>query len=282
VRAINGAFVESSFPRAMGVRHGVKQNSRKKKMDKANTLDRDLWYYYRLQPHVSYPIPWLHKGGKRFRYNGHRIDSWEKQDLFYPEFVIRAGRSVETDPCFILTMNTETHIAVLQWLRRGTDCFVDINESSRDLVHVAIQLAKQKGAIRLELMDTSTIRCPEEIRLSDLSFLTTGKTWYESILPGFIPTNSEEIEEMRNKVRTNTWASVIENQPILAEKIDTGRIHIHSPGSATRVVARSKKEGKSCHIFSTYMTKLLQGNGIQSLYGTTWSLDLTKIWYVPS
>lgn len=142
-------------------------------------------------------------------------------------FFIAAGKR----PCFVLTILENS--ATLQSLERGNDCFVEFNEKSKDLVIAAYKLAVEKGATSFTLTDNSYIYCNrenksnsnnntnnktnkkskhrlinEKVHLSDLSFLTTGKTWYESILP-FKPIEIYDIENSRLKVDNNSWFSVI-------------------------------------------------------------------------
>jgi len=69
-------------------------------------------------------------------------------------------------------------------LCRGITSFLDNQEGSTGLVLAALEIAKLKGAKTFEFTDNS-VKVVEgrKIRLSELSFLTTGKTWYQRILP---------------------------------------------------------------------------------------------------
>jgi len=191
------------------------------------------------------------------------------------DYMIYGGRQPDRQPCFTLSISPD-HTAVLTTLERGTDCFIHAPESSKGLVLSAYHLAAYNGATTMTLSDRSSLRCPYRISLPDLSFLTTGKTWYESILPTLrlVPTeNKDRFEAMRSKVQTNTWDSVsnrCNNLPLL----DTSDIDTSSPGSAMAVLNRAKKSGRYCQYFSENMTNLLACSGIESVYDMSWVCDI--------
>lgn len=61
-------------------------------------------------------------------------------------------------------------------------------EGTRDMLAVAFDIAKSRGAERIQLQDESTITCDsgETIKLGPFSFIRTGMTWYEKHF-GFKP-----------------------------------------------------------------------------------------------
>jgi hypothetical protein len=93
------------------------------------------------------------------------------------------GKSNIKQPCFIMKIVPGCASSIIS-LCRGITSFLDNQEGSTGLVLAALEIAKLKGAKTFEFTDNS-VKVVEgrKIRLSELSFLTTGKTWYQRILP---------------------------------------------------------------------------------------------------
>jgi hypothetical protein len=203
---------------------------------------------------------------REFKYNGEE------------ELIIHAGREPWKRPCFILKIIPGGE-AILMSLERGTDCFIDSYDNSKYLVKAAYMLAKQKGCSKLSLTDNSFIVCEgKKISLANLSFLTTGRTWYESILP-FRPVNyAGDIDNWREKVKTNSWQQIetyLHNKGFPYKFSITG-VDTAASGSAIKVFVTLKqlKNKKSCDIFANYMFQILQASGIFSLREIDWILDI--------
>jgi len=195
------------------------------------------------------------------QYNGHTIHVRETLDNLI--FI-----SADKHPCFIMELDTAT-------LTSLEGSFIDIHESTKDLVRVAVMIARKHGIHEIVFTDNSTIQCPQKVHLSDLSFLTTGKTWYESILPLEYMSDSR-IDQFRHRVMTNTWDDVFNRIRILGFTcpFDTTGIDTSTPGSAMAVLDRAKKSRSFCKYFSQYMGLLLISSHITSLHGDTWSHKL--------
>ena len=74
--------------------------------------------------------------------------------------------------------------SVLISVSRGITCFLDNKDDSNGIVLAGLEIAKLKGTKTFEFTDNSTKLIEgKKLKLSDLSFITTGKTWYERILP---------------------------------------------------------------------------------------------------
>ena len=228
------------------------------------------------------PIPpvWRHRqvvGVHIVKFHGHNIHVRETIDRDNQHLVfISAGRLEGQRPCFMMEMNLEDKTATLIGLERGRTCFIDAHESSKDLVRVAVMIAEQHGIREIEFTDNSTIQCPQKVRLSDLSFLTTGATWYESILP--LEYMSEKpIEHCRNIVRTNTWKDVLNRITFLGYTcpFDTAGIDITKPGSAMLVLARAKQQKRFCSYVSQTMDVLLVSSQIPTFHGDHWKATLS-------
>lgn len=217
------------------------------------------------------PVPpkWTQSGGGIVKFNGHNIHVRETLDETNNSLIfISAGL-----PCFMMEMNIETKTATLISLERGRTCFIDAHESSKDLVRVAAMIANNNGIHEIDLTDNSTLRCPHKIHMSDLLFLSTGKTWYESIFP--LEYMSEKpIEHYRNLVHTNTWKDVLHRITLLRFTcpFDTTGIDISKPGSAMSVFNRAKKDKQFCLYFSQMMDVLLVSSQITSLHGESWKI----------
>ena len=209
---------------------------------------------------LSTKLEWEQRGGS-IRYVGHPINIRKVHDgatIFF-----HGGQS---QPCFSLELFLKERHAILQGVKRRPDCFLDKHSDSRNIVRAAVDVAKEHGILTLELADNSTIRCPERITLSDLSFLTTGKTWYESILPNLKATDTNKLELWRSRVLSNTWRKVGVDLPMF----DTKGIDIDEAGSAMAVLARAKNSRNKCAVLSANMDQIIQQSGILSLYGRHW------------
>ena len=194
--------------------------------------------------------------------------------------------------CFILRIDTETNVASLNIINKSADCFNDESyDNSRDIVRAAYIIAKKKGCIRFELTDNSKIYCvpgknivsgygkdKDKIYLSDLYFLSTGKTWYESILKNLKPVkNIQLIEKNRIKVLTNTWDNVdkkLKNKFGIFYNFNVKNISTDKIGSAIKVLKQTINEKIHCEFFSKHMSELLLASKIISLHGSDWFIDI--------
>jgi hypothetical protein len=229
----------------------------------------------------STPVPpkWKHLqagGGHIVKFHGHSIYVRETPDESNNTLIfVSAGRLEGQRPCFMMDMNTEAKTATLISLERGSTCFIDAHESTKDLVRVAVMIANQRGIRELELTDNSTIQCPQKVHISDLSFLSTGKTWYESILP-LECLSDLPIEDYRKRVQKNAWKDVVSRIHMLGFScpFSTTGIDISAPGSAMAVFDRAKKSKQFCAYLSQYMEVLVVSSQITTLHGSVWKAHL--------
>lgn len=201
--------------------------------------------------------------GKRFRY-------WDQ-----PDGTVLGGNK-PTNPCFIL-LYSRGEESVLQSVAEEGNCSMDYGATSRDLVRAAVALAIHRGSQVLRLTDNSTkhLSNGKKFRLSDMNMMATGKTWYESVLPGLQlhPDETEDIAGTRHKVLTNKWDDV---GTCLAEVVDIGAgdaLDGSVPGSAMAVFKTLKESHGD--FFSIFWVKARKCSGFDSLYGTQWLLDLS-------
>lgn len=183
---------------------------------------------------------------------------------------------VNNTPCFRLSITPgDNSVACL--LSLDKECFLDNYDNSRDLVKAAYIIAKNKGAKTLKITDNSTIYCPDKVYLSNLSFLTTGKTWYESILDVY-PAEDEnnELATMRKRAFENKWIDVANNllRKDIVLPFSVKGIDINEQGSAMKVLAKAKNSKKFCNLFGKYMSEILLSSNIINFKGKEWLLDI--------
>lgn len=210
-------------------------------------------------------------------YNGHKIYYTSYQNEFNDNdtIFINGGRDSGRRPCFVLSIKGT--VGTLQSLERGSDCFVDRHDNSKDLVMAAFQIAKEKGCTDFELTDNSFKSCPpNRFNLSNVYFLTKGITWYESILPIKIKSWIEtKLNKYRQNVKKTKWTSIAKYLLDAGSNLDfvsTEGVDVNKAGSAMMVLNRIKdmKNDISCKFFSEYTGEILIASKIESFHSTTW------------
>lgn len=225
------------------------------------------------------PLPvWKQTGGDRYKvlFNNHPIIV--KEDIEGSFIMILGGEKKGGRPCFILDIDPDGNSTFidLEAGRTGDTCFTDNYQDSIALVKVALFILKERGAKQIELTDNSTIRCPDKINkidLAELSFITTGQTWYERQIPGLIPKEihiAERLEVWRRAVHEKIWAEVA---PWIPEAADQGS----SEELAKDVLSRMKKSGIWCKFFANNMDNCRKAFGIETrIHGSHWFAPITK------
>ena len=204
--------------------------------------------------------------GFRFKYTTYMDDT---------TYVFNGGNKYD---CFMLFINPD-HTAHLQGLRRGDNCSVEGGATSRNTLHAVLALAKEKGAKTLTLEDASNKYLPNKkyFSLSDMYFVTTGRTWYETY-GGFRPTDEfvDQVARWRHIVATNTWESVLtslhKSYSDVKIPVDVSDIDATTPGSAMIVLQRIK--AANTEFFADYNLNLAQSSGIGTLEKIKWIADL--------
>jgi hypothetical protein len=175
-------------------------------------------------------------------------------------------------PHFVLMIDpSDSSVALFQEVRRHCAMFVSEDDPwSRAVVRAAADIAGRRGVKAVYFTDYSymSLTYPDQIDLADLSFLTTGQTWYESILsPVYcISPEGENMEHYRHLARTNTWRQVGHG----LVDVDIPHIDIDASGSAMEMLNYMKKDGGFLEFFAKNMCKLLRRSGIHTLSGTDW------------
>jgi len=249
--------------------------------DRMNKLNRDIRLFYfknrfdmDMRGGATREHEIIYKGHKIY-YNNSRNVNGDINTLF-----IFGGRDAGRRPCF--EMSIKDKVASLISIERGVDCFVDRHNNTRDVVELAFQIATERGCTAFNLTDNSYIRCPPyRFNLSDVYFLTTGQTWYESILPIKIKSWSEhELEEYRQTVKKTKWTTIskyLSGKGVDLEFITnlTDGVDVNKTGSALAILSRIKhmKNVISCRFFSQNIDKILVASRVPSLYGKLWSYE---------
>ena len=232
-------------------------------------LEQDIYNYYRIK-YYTIKIKW--KQAETNSVNGRIINYREYNGNNGNDGTDTVIFADSSRPSFSLKIY-KTGEAILESINRRKTCFIDDHANSKDLVMMAFQLAKKKGVKTLEISDNSFIQCPEKIYLTDLYFLTTGKTWYESIIP-LKCGDQVLLDKFRELVKTNSWSSLYIKLIELKPDILNYDFKIDTDGSAMEVLSKLKKSGKHCKFFSENIDGLLLCSGIYSLRGFTWSILL--------
>jgi hypothetical protein len=191
---------------------------------------------------------------------------------------IATKKSDDKQPCFIMSI-TPGGSSLLTSISRGVACFEDTYDNSSDIVLAALEIARLKGAKTFEFTDNSTKTVSGlKLRLADLSFLTTGKTWYERILPIKPAANEEIVYIGRNRqlVLHNKWSDVYKELLKIGVEpnLNTEDIDVHAVGSAMKVLARAKKEKKNYLFFNNHMLDIIYASRVPTLQGVHWIMDI--------
>jgi hypothetical protein len=189
------------------------------------------------------------------------------------------GKANDKQPCFIMKI-IPGGASSLTSLSRGITCFLDNKDDSSGLLLAGLEIARLKGAKTFEFTDNSVkVVDGKKIRLSDLSFLTTGKTWYERILPNIKMVDEVErrsLEIRRKTVKENKWIDVYNNllNNNIIVSFDTSGIDINKTGSAMKVLDRAKKSKKYADFFHNEMETLIISSRVIPVRGSHWVMDI--------
>ena len=267
-------------------------------METFNTISHHNFTYYdgkippikdgRLQCKTTHGV--ILQDGFRYRYKCEKIGKTTLR--------IDGG---STAPCFVLMLHPDHKTGHLQDIAKRKGCSLDPSATMKAAGKAAFQVARDYGIRQIQLTDNSTKYLPsgKSFRLSVMKFLTTGQTWYESFLPvrPLSEKAAERFEQLRNIVRTNTWAEVYDclltNVPGIQIHVDISDIDSTLPGSAMTVLQRisllqnnnlqqlanpcGKPQGAkeaNTDFFADYGDILCTCSKIETTYGTEWIADV--------
>lgn len=229
----------------------------------------------RLDPPLFKQVGGVHKEGV-VAANGFRYKYIYIKEVDAYKFI--GGTRRGKKECFLLFVN-KNRIAILHSTHFDHDCSIENGSTAHNLVHAAFALAKEKGAVRIELNDGATKYLPngKHFHLSDMYFMATGQTWYEYVA-GVRPVPADEptIRRWRQKVLTNRWNDVFACLqaafPNVVIPVDIADIDGASAGSAMTVFRRIKEARTD--FFADYGSDLLHCSGFGPIERITWFADL--------
>jgi hypothetical protein len=200
------------------------------------------------------------------------------EDYEAEAYTIHAARPRRKTECFLLFVNKDK-TAELHSMRHSKDCSLQDNASSQNLLHAAVALAKDKGATRIELTDVANKHLPynKSFRLSNMYFLTSGRTWFETH-GGFQPiaADKKDVDQWRHQALTTRWNNVLKclrkRYPAFTIPVDTADIDGSAEGSAMAVFHRIKEAHTD--FFATYDRTLMLCSKIGPLESIVWYADL--------
>lgn len=160
--------------------------------------------------------------------------------------------------------------------------FVVNDPPTKDMIDIVVRLCKKRGAASLRIEDTTrytTVDC----LVSDVQFLSTGYTFYESLIPytawcsyNHVDNSSSYIENHRKRIQMYTWFDVEKHLRNKASNItlpsDISDIDILEEGSAMRVCHRIWED--DLKFFHTYMGDIPPREFSISLIGLHWIFNL--------
>lgn len=191
-------------------------------------------------------------------------------------YVINGGNR---RPCFVLHMYPDNTQALLLDIMRSGTCSIDPGATTKHAGTAAFALAKELGATRIILTDNSTKHLTDTSAfvVSDMEFLSSGRTWYETFLPiRPVPHLQAGVERFRNTVRQNSWDTVLnclrELHPDIVVPVSADGIDTSAPGSAMLMFRRLK--AARTIFFADYRWELPSCSGIMTLQGSQWIADL--------
>lgn len=146
-----------------------------------------------------------------------------------------------------------------------------------------IAVAKERGITRIEFTDDLSIRYRDgrKFLLSEISILTTGATWMETVLQTPVRPANEVFARVfprwRQAMMATSWDSVLSHltrfYPDIIAPISTSDIDTNAPGSAMIVLQRIKESAPE--FFVTYHTHLSACCNICNLLGVSWYVILS-------
>ena len=217
-------------------------------------------------------------------------DLWDADILYADTGIIEEGgfayqyRNFQSENAIEISRGSEYYFLVfydnapakLFGIRSHKNRFLEGDAATEHMVKAALRLAKERGISQVQIDDDVKKRLDNDsyFHLSDMHFLTTGYTWYESLNIGIYPRDimKRSLELYRDRVRTNTWASVAARLHIPPElSIDISDIDVTAPGSAMTVLQRIRDIDIS--FFAKYNLALPVASGIY-VHFEEWVADL--------
>ena len=209
---------------------------------------------------------------KIIEYNGKRYKYRETDDGNHIFLYRKQGAS-----CFEIFIETVSGItfAHLNTFNNFSDCSIDNDSVGSDMLLAIVDILKPRTDITyLAFSDNSGKEIAPNvwIRLSDVYFVATGKTWYGSVLP-LVPDDQEFFNYNYRQITSATWTETLrfmEYHSTIPIKIPVSIKDIDptAPGSAM-LVFRRIKDAKT-DFFAKYRNLIMPSVGCNSFFSSTW------------
>jgi hypothetical protein len=179
--------------------------------------------------------------------------------------------------CFEIEVDVDgegNKYAKLDSLYNYGNCCITMDSTGRDLFLAVVKLLTDRGSLKyMTLTDRSGkyIGDGKWISLADVTFTTTGETWYESMVP-LVPDDIDTYNLTYKKVTTAKWVNVYtylkETEPMLTIPINISDIDGNAEGSAMGVYWRIKEANSD--FFAIYRPLIMPSMGCSSMSGMAW------------
>lgn len=234
--------------------------------------------YYKTQVNFCRANPKILSTKKIYKFATHTLDI-EEGVMKWGDGYIGGYHPNQKYPCF--EMSIIDNVATLQSIEQGNhpfrhngnrDCPHGSEEVAKDMVKLAYEIAKRKGCICLKFTDTFYVNCPNKISLSDLSLITTGKAWVESILP-FEPVDMPKYKQSIARFKTITWGEA--KAEFQRDNRIMPFIDVSDETLAIEVFKAMWESHKYCDFFSEYTFNLAFACGGISVWGD-WVIQIPE------
>lgn len=209
---------------------------------------------------------------KVIEYNGKQYKYRETEDMNHIYLYRESGR-----PCFEVDINIEDGVkhAHLNTLYNFPNCSVGVDSTGRDMLLAIVEILKPRtDIVYMGFSDHSGKEIAPNIfiRLSDVYFVATGKTWYGSILP-LEPDDKQFFQENYEAITSASWKDVIARlesyyKGPITIPVNMDNINPAMPGSAMQMFRRIK-DAKT-DFFAKYRTRFMRAANCNSFFASTW------------
>jgi hypothetical protein len=170
-----------------------------------------------------------------------------------------------------------------------------ISEGTQIMMQAIMQIIFEFPTIRnyerLTLSDESVKYIPSfedppssplryETRLMDMCFLSTGCTWYASLMPIFLTDVSDDsiYKSDIERIQSTTWTDFFSRLPdsvrAYMEEHVAGKLSIRPSDIASTILNQIRIAQTHSIVFHKFMNEFLDAMGVHSLRGKSWTLAL--------
>ena len=250
-------------------------------MDK---LNRDIRFFLFINGCKHEQIVEGNEGRKEVIYNDHKVFYSKYMNPYGDELTIFYSSREDAARCHSIVFKIREGVASLISLKRDNkDNIIDLNEQSKEVIQVAFEYAKEQRG-RDFVLDDDFYMYFNEYRycLSDLHFICTGKTWFESVLS--IKPRYNHVKDYsweRANVIKNAWADVSKKLILEGVNLDIANVEgidINEEGSAMQVFCRIRDMNNeiSCKFFYKNLGVIILASGATWFSGVEWVIKTNQ------